>query len=663
MLRLRVRAPAAAPRDVYHLRVFGPAGLGGLKIFSVRVLGEESGDFRFAFIGDSQVRDPSTSLSGGALNSGDWPRCCEDEPESMLAQQVQELSFLDPDFVLYAGDLVFGVDYATEFSQTLGHWWSRPLATFFVPGNHDGLALYELAFKPDWWLGVLESLRCAKPLLDGQRDAQTVFQVLKCALRDLEKILFQRLRQDGLDWWRRLLGPPDFSFDASGVHFVGLNSYSGSAERRHAFTISLEGLGIDFGVSAVDNYGGTLTAGQLDWLERDLGAAATRSKSTVLLLHHDPRGCRDEPWGRRYHANLPFPTQPLGLGSFQEWNFDGPEWNSATTKPGGGESQEQNSATRLLEEIAGHVDLMLTGHIHRDIDEVIEAGGELVPASGIRTSHRLRSVRVTYASSTTIEDGYWGYRLFHVSDGQVDGGRYDPKLGWPSLPSGNLWVEGSGECIDSGGAPFGGPLFVLHNGLPQPISGRLRARLPDWPEGITLLASGGQVGLVDAGPPEGGSRLYHLRAEVPGVRCGRFPVPAGEHEVLKIGFKRAEGNRPPEARLDLPWWVRPGEEIELSAVGSSDPDGDEIIRTLWEFGDGGSARGQKARHAFKLAGEYRLHLSLMDAHGAESRLQASVTVGRLPPLGKVALVLAGALVLFAAFLLLLRRRRRARKTN
>jgi 3',5'-cyclic AMP phosphodiesterase CpdA len=355
--------------------------------------------YSFVLIGDHQLKDPSTQFGGADLNNGSYPRLGENDAESMFIQQISEISYLDPDFILHVGDLVFGVDFREEYLSTLRLWWSRQLATYLVPGNHDGLALYELALKEGWWVDALKSIRCAKPLMQGEVTAVKVFELLICVLGDLKKILFQDLAQDGLDYWRRLLGPTDYSFDLGRIHFVGINSFSGTPERRHAFVLGLGFIGIEFDAATVDNYGGTLTLEQLAWLEQDLAAATRKQQTIVLFLHHDPRGNAEQAWGRRYHENQPFPTEPLGLRKFQEWNLEG-EWDSDPKDRRKTESQTENSAVALLRLIAKHAHYVLNGHLHEDRDELIKAGSEIVNGSGIRTSHDIQFVRVTTASST-----------------------------------------------------------------------------------------------------------------------------------------------------------------------------------------------------------------------------------------------------------------------
>ncbi len=634
---LRARVPAEPPRETYHLQVTGPGGLLGRRVHAVRVLGAAGREpFRFAVIGDHQLRDPSTRFGDGDLNNGSYPRRGRTGAESMLSQQVIELSFIDPDFVLYLGDLVYGTDYRSEYPATVERYWSRPLASYMVPGNHDGMALYELALKQGWWTEALKSVRCARHVLEGEVTAVGVFSLLACLYGDLKKILFSDLSQDGLDYWRRYLGPGDFSFDKGDYHFAGVNSYSGTPQRRHGFVLALDFLGVDLGVATVDNYGGWLTPAQLAWLERDLAAASAAGKKVVLFLHHDPRGNQGVRWGRRYHANLPFPTEPLGLRMFQEWNYEGnPDWDSDPGDGRAGETQTGNSAVSLLRLIAGHVDYVFTGHIHDDQDETVEAGQPITAGSGIRASRRVRFTRMATASATPLDDkGYWGFRRVTAGDGGLDPISYRPDWGWASLPSGNLWLVGEG--VPAGDLVPGAPddlLYSIHNGLPETIEGLLRAYLDSAPEGYRFSADGpgSRVRLVDVGRGLAGRNIYYLRVRAPGVEAGVVPPPKGEEPVTRIRARRATGNQVPvaafERSIEQP---APGQPGQFDASPTRDPEGGPIAVYIWEFGDGASARGSKVAHVFERAGTYNVTLTAIDDCGAWARYGEGVVVS-LPP--------------------------------
>jgi len=669
--KIVARIPASVPRDIYHLEVSGPAGLRSRRLYAVRVLGAQaqSQRFRFVVIADHQLRDPSVSFSSADRNNESYPRLSDDDAESMFHQQVGEIAFLDPDFVLNLGDMMFGIDYRQEYRDTLRAWWRGAMATYMVPGNHDALALYELALKDKWWQEAIKSVRCARHLIDGEISAAAVFKALVCLFGDLKKMLFEDLNQDGLDYWHRVLGPSDYSFDLGGFHFVGLNSYAGTAERRHAFVLGLGFLGIDLGGATVDNYGGTLLPAQLAWLRKDLAAARAAGKKVILFLHHDPRGAAGESWGRRYHANLPFPTEPLGLRKFQEWNYDSAEWDSDPADQVAGELQTDNSAVRLLKLIAGHVDTVFCGHLHQDQDTVIEVGRELVSGSNIRAAQRIRFVRVTTASASPLADeGYWGYRLVQVQKDVMQDPRYLPKQAMSSLPAGNLWVVGSGLPASKLIKKVGGDLlFVIHSSLPLPTTGLLRAYLPDAPEGYRFPSSSGEVRLVDVGRAETGRNVYYLQVKVPALAGAKFPPPPGGEQKLGIEVHRAKGNLAPEALFQ---WAeehpQPSQQVHFDGSPSRDPEGKALVQSIWDFGDGYTARGAKVAHAYAQPGNYPVSLTVIDDCGAFARYATRITVALAPAcsLGSGACAASSATLVFVGLVLLgLRFWRRKRKSE
>src|SRR5690606_38467749 len=58
----------------------------------------------------------------------------------------------------------------------------------------------------------------------------------------------------------------------------------------------------------------------------------------------------------------------------------------------------------------------------------------------------------------------------------------------------------------------------------------------------------------------------------------------------------------------------PGEAIRFDGAKSADPDGN-IIEYFWDFGDGRTATGQAATHAFAKPGVYSVRLRVKDNSG------------------------------------------------
>ncbi len=635
-MSLTVNAGYMAPRDTYHLRVLGPMGIDVSSIYSVRLLGaKKTRGVTIAVIADHQLKDPSVKLGGGNLNNGAFPHLGDTDAESIMLQETSELSFFDPDLVLHLGDLVFGTDYKSEIPDTLHLWWQKPLGTLMVPGNHDGMALYRLSLRPGWYKDALHSLSCANKALSKDIDVYGVFSLLVCLYGDLKKMLFENLDQDGLSFWRRYIGPENFSLTLGKTRFVGLNSYSGSAQRRHGFALKLEAFGLDLNLgTAVDNYGGFLTPALLEWLRGEFDAAKKNKERVVLFLHHDPRGNEDSTWPDVYHPNLPFPTEPLGLRKFQEWNFEGnPDWDSDPEDGVSAETQKSNSAVSLLRLISSGVDLVLMGHAHVDRDRVYEPGEELVKGSGIRAAKRLRFTRVTTASAHPGDaDGYWGYRMAEISKDGVHGLSWMPDKTMASVPAGNLWISGDGMLRRKNRHGLSDDLvYVVHNGLPRAVSGRLMAYLHASVSGWSFStdSKGCQVRLEDMAVGQGAQNIYYLRVHVPAYQAKTFPAPKGKESTMRIMAHRASKNRVPVVDFCMSS-PAPGarQEVVFDASKSDDPDGDKIISFKWDFGDGYTHRGKRVGHSFQQVGQYRVRLTVTDSHGAYSSYTKTVRVSK-----------------------------------
>jgi hypothetical protein len=85
-------------------------------------------------------------------------------------------------------------------------------------------------------------------------------------------------------------------------------------------------------------------------------------------------------------------------------------------------------------------------------------------------------------------------------------------------------------------------------------------------------------------------------------------------------------NVPPTASFSLvPEASRVDEEVSLDATGSQDSDG-SIAEYSWEFGDGGSNKGERVTHSYALPGEYRVVLTVRDNEGGIGAAEKTVTV-------------------------------------
>ncbi|MGC9530335.1 MAG: PKD domain-containing protein [Candidatus Bipolaricaulaceae bacterium] len=90
---------------------------------------------------------------------------------------------------------------------------------------------------------------------------------------------------------------------------------------------------------------------------------------------------------------------------------------------------------------------------------------------------------------------------------------------------------------------------------------------------------------------------------------------------------RAPANQPPQASFSFsPANPDPGQNVSFDASASADPDG-TIASYQWSFGDGGSASGPTASHAYGSAGTYTVTLTVRDNQGASDTATRTVQVG------------------------------------
>ncbi|MEZ0228152.1 MAG: metallophosphoesterase [Planctomycetota bacterium] len=313
---VEVSVPKDVPPAVYDLELQSadfPAPTKDRQPNAVRVLDPARTAPQFAIIADTQTQDVTTQV-----------------PPQRLVEMLTEIRLRSPDFVIFVGDWNFGSDYTTEYEENWNIFATSGLAIFCVPGNHDGYAT-------------------VIPLSPGPNPPG-------------------RVERDGLESWKKYVGPTLFSFDYLGQHFVGINSMGGTPERRNSVGI------------LVTNYGGFVDQDHLDWIERDVAAATARGKKTVLFMHHNPASPAQ---GDQVAYPFPIPT------------FSGQDWNDAPSK------------TRLEDIIARYdVSHVLYGHIHHDHYDDVTIGNKVIP----------------HVATTTMDCGALknhGYRWMQTIGGRI----------------------------------------------------------------------------------------------------------------------------------------------------------------------------------------------------------------------------------------------------
>jgi hypothetical protein len=532
-------------------------------------------------------------------------------------------------------------------------------ATFFVPGNHDAYARYGLNLKASLPKLAVGMVRCRKHLpRRPHRQWRRLWKFLTCVYGDLRPVLFSRLLSDGLAAYRRTLGPSHYAFELGRTRFIALNTYDGTPERRHAYSLWVDIRGLHLGAPLVDNYGGYLSVAQLRWLQRQARAAAARGQRLVVLGHHDPRG---NPTGAAYHPNQAFPTDPVGPDHFEAWNYDG-AWDSNPADSRARETAVRHSGHALLRVLARHGGVYLTGHVHRDRRHRYPADTPI--RDGIVAHRPVTFLKVTTASAAPKRGGYWGYRLLTLHpDGALDTAPFSKNPALPSVPAGNLWAtpgQGAGEVA------------TLHTGLPRAVTVRLRAVLPHRPRGYRFDAGPAAVRLLDVAPLASASApaaspapmasrstaapsspassrntsrktsrktsrqtVYYLQVRLPaaGPRVARS---AAEIQRFAVRAEPAARNRPPGAFLQVDGRdVKSGATHRVSAdtpvtveVRGVDPDGHRLLPPLIADPRGRGARARRANLRFREPGAHRVTVTLRDELGAPSTTHVTLRVTR-----------------------------------
>ena len=636
-LLLSAELPVHLARDVYDLRIMGP-GVDESQPNAVRVLGHQRSDtFRFAMVADHQLWDPSYRISGRGREAGEVPRPVKEAKNIAVARQgFAELALLDPDFVINAGDMVFGVDFPREYEHARNLMRDARLPVYAIPGNHDGYADYVVKLRGGALTIVSGAVGC-KRHLEGEITWGKAWVFITCVYGDVKDLLYADLHRDGLIYWRRQLGPMTYAFDRGQMRFVGLNTYGGTPERRHAFSIYMDAFDLRLGVPAVDNYGGYLTQKQLDFVRAEARRAARAGKTLVVFGHHDPRG---NARGNRYHPNEAFPTDPLSMSGFEEWNYDSRVWDSDRSDTRAAETATSHSGLQLLQILAEHGGYYLCGHAHHD-DRTVYKPGSMV--RGIQVKQRLEIIRATTASAGCTRRGYWGYRLLQVEGRRITRADYDLPRGLASVPVGNLWVR------HTPGPPHE---VFLHSHLPQPTPVTVTVTLPQSDSGYRFrlrpaeIEAGGVPPRIE--PPrvlqvrhERGKMVFWVEVK---MQAAHFP-PRPRTTVRRIlRALRARDNSAPVAvieaaaagtnQLQSPeggFDAVVGQPLLLSAERSHDEQGDRILDYLWDFGDGKMGRGPKVAHAFTTPGKRTIKLTLVDQTGVRSSALRVVKIQHPPP--------------------------------
>ena len=94
------------------------------------------------------------------------------------------------------------------------------------------------------------------------------------------------------------------------------------------------------------------------------------------------------------------------------------------------------------------------------------------------------------------------------------------------------------------------------------------------------------------------------------------------------------GNTAPDAKATAtPAAARPGQDVQLSANGTTDADSPDDLDYVWDFGNGGDAKdatGKNVTHAYQQEGTYTATVTVTDPQGATDTASVDVVVSDNP---------------------------------
>ena len=366
-----VKVPGDVPPDLYDLEVSVKAD--GEKVVDTQpnalsVVDEIKDDYKFVQVTDIHVYD--VDAVDACMNDREF------HDAVYLSKAIEQINLIDPDFVVFTGDLVYAQMYLP------GKWPPDPEEE----GEPERRGTSEYDYENQWAYQAMSELDVPCFYVIGNHDG------------------YWDTQRDGYEWWTNMFSPLRYTFDYGDDHFTMLNTMDWSQDNReltkgpsYAFAPILEPVkwlgqvesgGDEFGQPAppTDQYGD-----QLAWIRDDL-AANQDARFRLAFCHHDP----------------------AQLISWENADFSGYRI--------GGNGEGMMAMQALCAEY--NVDMIMSGHEHHDLITVM-------PWSNGQGS-------TIYANTTTLEpvcgvtEEYPGYRIVEISGDAISSYSYkEPKWSYP----------------------------------------------------------------------------------------------------------------------------------------------------------------------------------------------------------------------------------------
>ncbi len=539
--KITARVPANVPLDLYDLHVdFNgtlPSGYAGLlppghenglrsdvQPHAVNVVKEFKKDVKIIQITDTHVygqeiqnafginylsfelREPRPGTPARALDPvsrlllkyDDFPLDKDKDGKAnegavYLQEQLQAISLLNPDFVVFTGD--------STYAQK--NWNTYPKDAWPFTGTTGDVGS-EYRFEYPWWYDELLALDVPVFCVDGNHDAYNW---------DGHEAEGGLAHDDGLEIWQDLFGPLYRSWDYGKYHFLGINTmdwpkvdpagphptsslfpdfndrngvnFFGYVTNPHKWLGQVRGGGDKWGVGTAPPGSGlrwdpgdpSKYTGQLGWIKRDLEANRGKQLRGVFM-HHDPL----DPIGGNPHM------------------FDN-EGQFGLTMPSG---QGEGSQSLVYLMRSNDVAFEASGHAHSDwVGEApwYDGTGNLMALNTTASQIPVGEESLTDKSSAD----YAGFRMITVNDGKLTGwglpgANNDPMDKW-SIPG---WQGiGVGTATAQNPAPNGFDIYRKNRPSIQwmeqdqatPTAGGQRPPITNGEGTFTTPALGGSVAL------------------------------------------------------------------------------------------------------------------------------------------------------------------------
>ena len=183
--------------------------------------------------------------------------------------------------------------------------------------------------------------------------------------------------------------------------------------------------------------------------------------------------------------------------------------------------------------------------------------------------------------------------------------------------------------MTGGGEPENGPPEIVEAGAdvtsgPAPLDVLFNA-VADDPDGDELTYTwdfddGGSAFGAEADHTFDAAGTYEVTLTV------SDPDGASDSATITITATDPPGNRPPTVQAGALPASGPAPLAVLFTAAGSDPDGD-VLTYAWDFGDGSTGTGRRARHTYTANGTYTAKVTVKDLAGATGTATVQVVVG------------------------------------